>query len=76
MKPQNEDTAMTLKYPKYKIQCLNFLDLFEVYEHFAFTYACIPCVCLVTKEVKSPGTGVTDGCELTCGCWKLDLEPL
>ena len=23
------------------------------------------------KCVGSPGTGITDGCELPCGCWKL-----
>jgi hypothetical protein len=22
------------------------------------------------------GTGVTDGCELPCGCWELNLGPL
>ena len=27
------------------------------------------------KEVdaESPGTGLTDGCELLCGCWELKL---
>jgi hypothetical protein len=24
----------------------------------------------------SPGTGVTDSCELLCGCWLLNLSPL
>ena len=40
-------------------------------------------VCLSTifsyrdqKEgLRSHGTGVTDGCELTCGCWDLNLGP-
>jgi len=31
------------------------------------------CLC---KGVRSPGTGVTDRCELPCGCWELNLGPL
>ena len=30
---------------------------------------CVPCVCLVPKEVRSPGTAVKDGCEPPCRCW-------
>jgi hypothetical protein len=26
--------------------------------------------------VRSPGTGVTDGCKLSCECWELNLDPL
>jgi hypothetical protein len=25
-------------------------------------------------QVRSPGTAATDGCELPCGCWELNLE--
>ena len=32
-------------------------------------------VCL-GEGVRSPGTGVTDSCELPCGCWELNLGPL
>ncbi|ERE77141.1 E3 ubiquitin-protein ligase [Cricetulus griseus] len=28
------------------------------------------------KGVRSPGTGVTDSCELPCGCWELNRGPL
>jgi hypothetical protein len=28
------------------------------------------------KEHQIPGTGATDGCELPCGCWELNLGPL
>jgi hypothetical protein len=28
------------------------------------------------EDVRSPGTGVVDSCELPCGCWKLNLGPL
>jgi hypothetical protein len=28
------------------------------------------------EDIRSPGTGVTDGCELLCGCWELKLGPL
>jgi hypothetical protein len=31
------------------------------------------CLC---EGVRSPGTGVTDNCELSCGCWDLNLGPL
>lgn len=26
--------------------------------------------------IRSPGPGLTDSCELPCGCWKLNLGPL
>ena len=32
-------------------------------------------VCLY-EGVRSPGTGDTDSCELTCGCWELNPGPL
>lgn len=28
------------------------------------------------EDVGSPGAGVTGGCELQCGCWKLNEGPL
>jgi hypothetical protein len=28
------------------------------------------------EDVKSPGTGVIDNYELSCGCWELNLSPL
>jgi len=34
-------------------------------------YVCVPHVCLVPREViGSSGIRVTDGCELSCGCWE------
>ena len=33
------------------------------------------CVCLC-ENIESPGTGVTDSCELPCGCGELNLGPL
>ena len=36
-------------------------------------------VCLhvyLCEGVRSPGTGVTDSCELQCRCWELNLGPL
>lgn len=32
-------------------------------------------VCL-SEGVGLPGTGNTDICELPCGCWELNLDPL
>lgn len=35
------------------------------------------CVSMMPLEdVGSSGTGVTDGCELPCKCWELNLGPL
>ena len=28
------------------------------------------------EGVRSPGTGFSDSCELSCGCWELNLRPL
>lgn len=28
------------------------------------------------EDSGSSGTGVTDGCKILCGCWKLNLGPL
>lgn len=40
-------------------------------------HVCVLCACLVCvvarEDVSSPGSGVTDDCELWCGCWKLNL---
>ena len=42
---------------------LNFLNLFY---YFMF----------IGESVRCPGTGVTDSCELPCGCWELNSGPL
>lgn len=31
---------------------------------------------LAEEGVGSPGTGVTDSWELSCGCWEMNLNPL
>ena len=33
-------------------------------------------MCIWYEGVRFPGTGVTDSCELSCGCWELNLGPL
>jgi hypothetical protein len=56
-----------------------FIYLFSAY----FCLACLPVcashMCLVAMEaredVRSHGTGVTGGCELSHGCWKPKLGP-
>ena len=36
---------------------------------FAYTYVCAPCAHLApTKAIGSPGTGVTESCEIPCRC--------
>ena len=36
----------------------------------------VPVLCHWRPEegIGSPGIGVTDGCELPCGCWELNLR--
>lgn len=31
---------------------------------------------MCTQDTGSPGTGVRDSCELPCGWWELNLDPL
>ena len=41
--------------------------------------SCALVLCLnvyLCESVRSPGTGVTDSCELPCGCWELNLGRL
>jgi hypothetical protein len=51
---------------------LFYFILFYVYGYFACKLVCVPRLCLVPKKseesIRCPGTGVTDGCELPCGC--------
>lgn len=35
---------------------------------------CAPCVCSAEEDIASPG--VSDSCELLCGCWELNPGPL
>jgi hypothetical protein len=32
--------------------------------------------CIMCEGSRSPGTGVTDSCELSCGCWELNPDSL
>ena len=38
------------------------------------------CTCVLPayqfEDARSSGTRVTDSCELSCGCWRLNLGPL
>lgn len=47
---------------------------------YSYMYVCVPYGYLVPKEakhgVRSPGTGVTYGCEKSHGYWKLNPDPL
>jgi hypothetical protein len=58
-----------------------YLFLFYVYER-VFACLCVhaTCVCLVPGRLEEgigfSRTGVPVGCELPCGCWKLNLYPL
>lgn len=43
-----------------------------------YLHACVHQVCAWysgrPEGLGSTGTRVTDGCELACGCWKLELK--
>lgn len=48
-----------------------------MFRYFACMSVCVPFACLVYAEARrgtsSLGTGVTDGCEVTSGCWEYYL---
>lgn len=50
--------------------------MFYVYEYFIFIYVYVSCVDLALwgseEGIKSPGTGVSDGCEPPFCCWELN----
>ena len=48
---------------------LGLADPRQVYKRFCLENCSSQCV-------RSSGTGVTDNCELLCGCWDLNLGPL
>jgi E3 ubiquitin-protein ligase NEDD4 len=33
-------------------------------------------MCVPEEGAGSPGNGVTDSCELPCGCWELIMGPM
>ena len=39
-------------------------------------HVCAWCLWWPEEGIGSPGTGVTDSCELPCGCWELNPGPL
>ena len=49
--------------------------LFNAYGCFICMYVGASCVCPRRPEegIRSPWTGVTDGCQLPRGCWELNL---
>jgi hypothetical protein len=54
------------------------MNLRDLFLFFNLWYVCV-CVCVSTESKKMsdpPGSGVTDGCELPCGCWDLNSGPL
>jgi hypothetical protein len=34
------------------------------------------CLCRSEENIRSPVTIVTDGCDITCVCWELNIDPL
>ena len=56
---------------KYSFYYLNFFNDLFIFILCSFVF-CLH-VCLF-KDVRFPGPGVTDSCELLCWCWGLNLE--
>lgn len=57
-----------------------FKILLYVHGRFACLFVCAPHVCLCPwqpeESMRSPGTGVTGGCEPSFGCFELNPGPL
>ena len=76
--PQFLSAPMPGLFDKAKLCCITYptfpqFFLFKIL--FSFKYG---CVCGLQypqrpgEDVKSPGAGIKDSCELSCGCWKLN----
>jgi hypothetical protein len=65
----SEVTPPPQSYLIYNHEVLMATYLHEVLMAFCL-HACL------RESVRSPRTGVIDGCELPCGCWELNLGPL
>ena len=56
---------------------VGFLKILCVWMFCLYVHICVLCTCLVPQtseeDVRYPGTGVMDGCELPCGCWEQNL---
>ena len=56
--------------------------MFKIFLNFHFVRMAVLPTCksvhhmYAEKGIGSPGTGVTDSYELSCGCWELTLDPL
>jgi hypothetical protein len=58
----------------------NFLNMEFIYFNYFIFILCalmlsLPA-CMMHEGVGSPGTGITDSCDLPYGCWQLNLGPL
>ena len=55
--------------------------LFSVYEYYEYVpfmavhHVHAQCLWRPEEDVTSPGTGITGGCEWSCGCWELNPGP-
>ena len=45
----------------------------DILELFDYLFCQHLCLC---EGTRSSGAGVTDSCELPCGCWELNPDPL
>jgi hypothetical protein len=48
----------------------------DIYIFINVSPVCAWCPEMPEEGFGCPGTGITDGCELSCGCWELNLGHL
>jgi hypothetical protein len=70
----------TCMYANKWVSWNSFRFIYLVYMSVSCMYIYTPHVCLAPRQSEEynrfSGTGVTDSCELPCGCWEWNLAPL
>lgn len=55
---------------------INFFICTSVGLNACICMACVQYLSMPEEGNESPGTGATDGYQLPCGCWELNMDPL
>ena len=61
--------------PHFKVTYFYFITICVLPAHVA-VHQCVQCLQRSEERARFPGIKVKDGCELPCGNWELDLDPL
>lgn len=69
--------GITKHYHTSLINWKGYFFIFVYVYFYLYVCVCAQCACLVTiwvrEDFRSPGTGATDVCKSSCGCWELNL---